>query len=108
MERMKRAVCLLLCLVMVVGILPMTAFAAGGVSDTDTGSIAGGYVYTLDTDGYETGSNNKYLFVASDAAYAMDEDATGVVPVTFNGDETEATVDSRDYEWYITTVTTGN
>ena len=65
------------------------------------------YRYVLDTDGYETGSNNRYLFIASNAAFAMDEDGSGVVPVTFNDDETEAIVDSRDYEWYITTYRSG-
>ena len=74
---------------------------------THVGTSEGGYKYVLDTDGYETGSNNRYLFVASGAAYAMDEDGSGVVPITFNDDETEAIVDSRDYEWYITTYRSG-
>ena len=74
---------------------------------THVGTSSTTYKYVLDTDGYETGSNNRYLFVASNAAYAMDEDGSGVVPVTFNDDETEAIVDSRDYEWYITTYRSG-
>lgn len=48
MERMKRALCLLLCLVMVVGLVPLTAFAAEA-SNTEWVELPSGYQYELYT-----------------------------------------------------------
>ncbi len=61
----------------------------------------GQVVYELDTDGVDAGS--KYLIVSDDEAVAMSAAANSgnSVAIEFNSDETEAYIDSTDYEWTI-------
>ena len=76
MERMKRAVCLLLCLVMVVGILPMTAFAADN-EVSDTGNLVGGSTYVLAESGVTAGKQYLIVNTNSGTGYALTNNNDG-------------------------------
>lgn len=73
MEKIKRALSLLLCFVMVAGLMPMSVFATEGAvadispmaeagSNYGEGYLSSGKNYVLDTDGIET--NGKYIIVS--------------------------------------------
>ncbi len=69
---MKKFFSFILCLIMIAGILPVPTNFTVSADSTGvvTGNIpGGGYVYTLDTDGIDTGA--KYLIVASDMSRAL-------------------------------------
>lgn len=59
------------------------------------------YKYVLDTDGYDTGSNNKYLIVGSNADVALSNSVPKGVKVTVS--DNAIILYTRDYEWYINT-----
>ncbi len=61
--------------------------------------------YTLDTDGIDAGSNNKYIIVARNQAYLLD--AGSARAVTISADGKTATTSTRDYEYYFTGSTSG-
>ena len=85
------------------GVLYDNAEVDGSNEVTGTGSIAGGYTYTLDTDGVDYGSSNKYLIVGQNNAYALTANGsnTGVASVTIANNT--ITLDTNEYEWYFAT-----
>ena len=70
--KFRKFISFILCLLMVSSTLPLTPALSVSAESTGvvTGNIpGGGYVYTLDTDGVESGS--RYLIVASDMSRAL-------------------------------------
>ena len=77
-----------------------------------TEATGGTHTYTLDTDGIDAGSNNKYIIVARNQAYALysvtatKDTSNNTVfdcsapAVTINGNTVTTT--TRDYEYYFT------
>ncbi len=61
--------------------------------------------YTLDTNGIDTGSGNKYIIVARNQAYLLN--AGSAVAITISSDGKTATTSTRDYEYYFTGSTSG-
>lgn len=58
------------------------------------------YTYTLDTDGIDSGSENRYIIVARDQAYLLDGGIAQNVSISSDGNTVTTT--SRDYEYYFT------
>ena len=81
----------------------------------ETEATGGTHTYTLDTDGIDAGSDNKYIIVARNAAYALY--SVTHVQETDNGFDVSAnqiTIEgntaittTRDYEYYFTGTTGG-
>lgn len=73
---------------------------------TDVSSSGSGYTYTLDTNGIDSGSNNKYIIVAENQALALHTvgaSAATAVPVNISSDGKTLTTTTRDYEYYWNT-----
>ena len=107
MERMKRAVSLLLCVFMVFGLLPMTAFAAE--SNTGTGNLPGGKVYTLATDGVTAGKDYLIVNTGSGNGYALTNNngSAGRTAVTINSDGTIMVTDDNYIAWEFSSSSSG-
>lgn len=71
----------------------------------ETEATGGTHTYTLDTNGIDAGSNNKYIIVARNQAYLLD--AGSARAVTISSDGKTATTTTRDYEYYFTGSTSG-
>lgn len=72
----------------------------------ETESTGGTHTYTLDTDGIDAGSNNKYIIVAQNQALALHTvgaSAATAVSVNITSDGKTLTTTTRDYEYYWNT-----
>ncbi len=84
-----------------VAVTPGTGSTNGWVTVQEATS---GYKYVLDTDGYD--ANQGYLIVGDDEAYIMGSTvssgtAAGVTDFTFENNQSEIIITTRDYEWTI-------
>jgi len=82
-----------------------TGLEEGWIEVGESEGSGGTHTYTLDTNGIDAGSNNKYIIVARNAAYLLD--AGSARSVTISSDGKTATTSTRDYEYYFTGTTSG-
>ena len=69
----------------------------------ETEATGGSYTYTLDTDGIDAGSSNKYIIVAETQALALHTSGTSASTaesVNISSDGKTVTTTTRDYEYY--------
>lgn len=114
MERIKRIVCLLLCLVMVVGIVPANVLAEevdplAETQASDTGNLVGGKVYTLDTNGVTADKNYLIVNTNNGDGYALTNNngTAERTPVTISNN-TITVEDDTNIAWQFSGSTSGS